>query len=78
MCSREKQLACCTMWTLAHSLGAGAQGYGRMMTAFGVVQFFGGLVAGPLADTYSGELLVCPNRAYVNLMQRLITLSLSY
>ena len=29
-----------------NSLGAGAQGYGMMMTAFGVVQFFGGLLAG--------------------------------
>jgi len=43
---------------LTRSLGAGAQGYGMMMTVFGVVQFFGGLLAGPLADMYSGELLM--------------------
>jgi MFS family permease len=43
---------------LVKSLGADANGYGRMMTAFGVVQFFGGLAAGPLADTLGGEVLV--------------------
>jgi len=43
---------------LVKSLGAGTRGYGTMMTTFGVVQFFGGLLAGPLADTYSGELLL--------------------
>jgi MFS family permease len=43
---------------LVKSLGADANGYGRLMTAFGVVQFFGGLAAGPLADTLGGEVLV--------------------
>lgn len=43
---------------LVKSLGADANGYGRMMTAFGVLQFFGGLAAGPLADTLGGEVLV--------------------
>ncbi|KAK3283158.1 hypothetical protein CYMTET_9134 [Cymbomonas tetramitiformis] len=43
---------------LTKRLGSDTQGYGNLQMGFGVVQFFGGLLAGPLADVYSGELLL--------------------
>mmetsp|Transcript_72737 Transcript_72737/g.229128 ORF Transcript_72737/g.229128 Transcript_72737/m.229128 type:complete len:424 (+) Transcript_72737:90-1361(+) len=42
---------------LTKSLGADLSAYGRLMTGFSVVQFVGGLLAGPMIDVFGGKVV---------------------